>query len=93
MQSNVSSQHQIGPFLREVFMAIVNRIFAVLGKPADEKDAQVRYKVSLGILDLIWHRDKSSPYTAVSRKVILQSGKAYATLSNVIMVYGGFTVD
>ncbi len=34
-------QHQIGPFLREVFMAIVNRIFTVLGKPADEKDVQV----------------------------------------------------
>ena len=67
MQSNVSSQHQIGPFLREVFMAIVNRIFTVLGKPADEKDVQVRYKVSLGILDLIWHGDKSSPYTAVLR--------------------------
>ncbi|PFX29322.1 Exportin-T [Stylophora pistillata] len=31
---------QIGPFLREVFMAIVNRIFIVLGKPADAKDAQ-----------------------------------------------------
>lgn len=31
---------QIGPFLQEVFMAIVNRIFTVLGKPADEKDVQ-----------------------------------------------------
>ncbi|RMX59336.1 hypothetical protein pdam_00014020 [Pocillopora damicornis] len=31
---------QIGPFLRDVFMAIVNTIFTVLGKPADEKDAQ-----------------------------------------------------
>ena len=90
MQSIVSSQHQIGPFLREVFMAIVNRIFTVLGKPADEKDVQVRYKVRLGIHDLISHRDKSSPYTAVSRKVVLQSGKAYA---KVIMVNGGFTVD
>lgn len=27
-------------------MAIVNRIFTVLGKPADEKDIQVRYKVN-----------------------------------------------
>ncbi|KAJ7331256.1 hypothetical protein OS493_020041 [Desmophyllum pertusum] len=33
-------KHQIGPFLRDVFMAIVNRIFTVLGKPADEKDVQ-----------------------------------------------------
>ena len=43
MQSIVSSQHQIGPFLRDVFMAIVNRIFTVLGKQADEKDVQVSY--------------------------------------------------
>lgn len=43
MQCIVSSQHQIGPFLRDVFMAIVNRIFTVLGKPADEKDVQVSY--------------------------------------------------
>ena len=47
MQSIVSSQHQIGPFLRDVFMAIVNRIFTVLGKQADEKDVQVSYKVRL----------------------------------------------
>ena len=93
MQSIVSSQHQIGPFLREVFMAIVNRIFTVLGKPADEKDVQVRCKVRLGIHDLIWHKDKSSPYTDVSRKIVLQSGKAYTTMSKVIMVIGGFTVD
>jgi len=33
-------KHQIGPFLQDVFMAIVNRIFTVLGKPADEKDIQ-----------------------------------------------------
>ena len=86
MQSIVSSQHQIGPFLREVFMAIVNRIFTVLGKPADEKDVQVRYKVRLGIHDLMWHRDKSSPYTVVSRKVVLQSGKAYAKVLWLIVV-------
>ena len=34
-------QHHIGPFLKEVFMGIVNCIFTVLGKPIDDKDEQV----------------------------------------------------
>ena len=45
-------------------MAIVNRIFTVLGKPADEKDIQVRYKVEINdhtwFISLVVLRGKSS---------------------------------
>ena len=37
----------------------------------------------------MWYYN-SALYTAISRKVVLQTGKAYATISKVIMGNGGF---